>query len=250
VNKKIVYLDAIVLPKTGQYLFEETRRGLLLSEELKKQNPTVECWNAGPKRGENPKKLFERLGKEDLQALVLSGSEKSVTTFSTDPWVKDYLAGLASFLDSWKKAKDAMPIFGICFAHQAIAQVEGGKVAATGHLKIGPVPVQSHAERPPLSEDFGRGEKKYIAFHEDQVTQAPRDMETLYASDYCPFQGFQHSKLPLITVQFHPEMNERILDVSEDREYWAPFNKEKLKVQEGDSLLRKIGDWFAKSSKG
>ena len=216
-------------------------------EKFKETQPSFERISIHPKEGQNPRELFEALSSMALDGLVLSGSEKSVTQVQKDPWVKDYIDGLSSFLSDWKKLSKPFPVLGICFAHQAISHALGGEVKPSGALKIGPVDVQA-IENSLLPKNFTPSALKnwnnFVAFHEDQVMTPPSNMLPIMKSAYCPYQSFVHPTLPLWTVQFHPEMNESILEVSSDKSLWSHCSSKDFKNQKGNDLLEFFAKWI------
>ena len=144
------------------------------------------------------------------------------------------------------------PILGICFAHQAISKVLGGEVGASGSLKVGPVRVDA-VQKKALPHHFSESDflswNKFVAYHEDQVQRPPSEMLPIFASDYCAYQGFLHPTLPLWTVQFHPEMNENILELASEKDLWAPFGRDDLSDQKGNELLEFFAAWVLKNKK-
>jgi GMP synthase-like glutamine amidotransferase len=237
-NKPLVYLDAIIGPHSSRCLFEETLEGIqLASKDLDLIRISIH-----PKYGDSPSHVFKNLLSLDIQGLILSGSEKSVTHFKSDAWVKDYLAGLKTFINDWTKAQAPFPILGICFAHQAIAHILGAQVKYSGKLRVGPVQTKLVLEK---SKFFNAQDSKnwneFIVYHGDHVLGDPKGMQLFLSSDYCRNQAFVHSKWPLITTQFHPEMNEAMLKQNDERKIWEKFKKKNFAQQKGDSLLKYFG---------
>jgi GMP synthase-like glutamine amidotransferase len=95
----------------------------------------------------------------------------------------------------------SVPIVGICFGHQVLAQALGGKVERSGQgWVVGP-----------QDYDFG-GEKLTLnAWHRDQVTVAPKDATVLASSATCPVAALAYGD-HAYTVQAHPEFSDRFVD--------------------------------------
>lgn len=116
---------------------------------------------------------------------VISGSDKGV--YDDTPW----MAPLRDFLVA---ARDAgKPMFGICFGHQIMADVFGGKAEKVGDAEVG---VRS----------FQAGDLtiKGHVWHQDQVTQVPPGAKIIASAEYCPVAALSYD-FPAMSVQFHPE---------------------------------------------
>jgi GMP synthase-like glutamine amidotransferase len=88
----------------------------------------------------------------------------------------------------------AVPMVGICFGHQIIAQAMGGKVERyAGGWAVG---AQDY--------DFGDRTLTLNAWHRDQVTRVPQGAEVIASNDFCANAALLYPKRAL-TVQAHPE---------------------------------------------
>ncbi|MDF3416084.1 type 1 glutamine amidotransferase [Sulfitobacter sp. M57] len=105
----------------------------------------------------------------------------------------DWIAPLENFLRQAFAAE--VPIVGVCFGHQILAQALGGKVEKfSGGWQVG-------------ATDYQRadGTKEcIIAWHQDQVTELPEGAEVLGASEHCAYAMVSYGNRAL-TVQPHPE---------------------------------------------
>ena len=112
------------------------------------------------------------------------------------PWIPQ----LEQFIRDAYKAQ--VPLAGICFGHQIMAQALGGKVEKySGGWGAG-------AMRYRMSD--GR-EYTINAIHQDQVVQRPPEAEVICTSDFCENAGFAY-KGKAISFQPHPEFDDQFLD--------------------------------------
>ena len=92
----------------------------------------------------------------------------------------------------------AVPIVGICFGHQVLAQALGGKVEKfSGGWSAG---VESY------QLDGAADGVQLIAWHQDQVTELPQDAEVVGSSDFCRYAALSYGDRAW-TIQPHPEFN-------------------------------------------
>ena len=89
-----------------------------------------------------------------------------------------------------------LPLVGVCFGHQIIAQALGGQVEKYAHgWSIGHTDYLLDGQHISLN-----------AWHQDQVTQCPQDASVLGSSDFCKY-AFLGYKNRVFSVQAHPEFN-------------------------------------------
>jgi GMP synthase (glutamine-hydrolysing) len=133
---------------------------------------------------------IEEIKAKDPQAIVLSGGPASV-----------YAEG-APQLDS-ALFDLGVPVFGICYGFQAMAQALGGTVAHTGSSEYG---------RTELKVDGGELHSGLPAIqpvwmsHGDAVTAAPEGFEVVATSAGAPVAAFENRARGLAGVQYHPEV--------------------------------------------
>ncbi len=109
------------------------------------------------------------------------------------PWIKP----LEQFLVN--AYAERIPIVGICFGHQILAQALGGRVEKfDGGWSVGKVDYQLHdsATEVPL-----------YAWHQDQVVELPADASVVGSTDFCQYAALQYGNTAY-TIQPHPEFTQ------------------------------------------
>jgi GMP synthase (glutamine-hydrolysing) len=152
-------------------------------------------------------------------ALILSGGPASVYEEgapSVDP-------GLFSL---------GVPVLGICYGHQLMAQALGGEVAATGQREYGGTSVAVDGARS-LLQDMPATGTVWMS-HGDAVVRAPDGFRVTARTDQIPIAAMEDPERDLYAVQFHPEVSHtpRGLDVMKRFLYdvcgllpdWTPTN--------------------------
>lgn len=132
----------------------------------------------------------EEIKAKDPQAIVLSGGPASV-----------YAEG-APRLDPALFDLD-VPVFGICYGFQAMAQALGGTVEHTGTSEYGRTELtvaggDLHSELPTTQPVW--------MSHGDAVTAAPEGFDVVASSAGAPVAGFENRARRLAGVQYHPEV--------------------------------------------
>jgi GMP synthase (glutamine-hydrolysing) len=132
----------------------------------------------------------EEIKARDPQAIVLSGGPASVYADGA-PQLDPALFDLG------------VPVFGICYGFQAMAQALGGTVARTGTSEYGRTDLnvlggQLHSGLP--------GIQPVWMSHGDAVTDAPAGFEVVATSPGAPVAAFEDRSRKLAGVQYHPEV--------------------------------------------
>ncbi len=132
----------------------------------------------------------EEIKARNPRAIVLSGGPASVYADGApqlDPGVFDL----------------GIPVFGICYGFQAMAQALGGTVERTGTSEYGRTELnvlggELHSRLP--------GTQPVWMSHGDAVTVAPVGFEVVATSPGAPVAAFEDRSRGLAGVQYHPEV--------------------------------------------
>lgn len=129
--------------------------------------------------------------EKDPAAVILSGGPSSV--YEPGAPVID-----PALFDS------GVPIMGICYGFQAMAQALGGTVAQTGNREYGRTQVQVSDAGAQLAGS--PGEQQVWMSHGDSVHAAPEGFTVLASTDGAPVAAFENVERRMSGVQWHPEV--------------------------------------------
>jgi len=97
-----------------------------------------------------------------------------------------------------------LPILGLCYGHQLLAQLTEGKVEPASCKEYGIAQVS--VDKPVgILEGLKEKEKVWMS-HGDTVFSVPTDFEALAHTDNCPVAAFRHKTKPIYGLQWHPEV--------------------------------------------
>ena len=97
-----------------------------------------------------------------------------------------------------------VPVLGICYGFQTLANALGGRVDATGKKEYGATQLRVTAGGEIL--DGQPSEQICWMSHGDQVMQAPEGFEVLASTDTTPVAAFANREKKIYGVQWHPEV--------------------------------------------
>jgi len=138
-----------------------------------------------------PDATWESVEKLRPRGVVLSGGPASVYDFG------------APTIPTWVFEQD-LPVLGICYGMQALANQLGGKVAPSDHREYGHAVVNQGAEESPLFADLPGSIPVWMS-HGDRITQLPPGFRSLAYSDNSPIAAMTNDR-GIVGIQFHPEV--------------------------------------------
>jgi len=160
----------------------------------------------------------------------------------------DWMVALEAFIRELHRG--AMPLVGICFGHQIIAQALGGEVVKSNRgWGIG-----LHYYRIDEARDW-MGEVPdqvgIYAFHQDQVVKLPPQASVFSSSDFCPYAGLSYGD-SIISIQAHPEFEEAyelaLIDTFGGNKVPQADANKALEIMQGNSQkadTQMLADWLA-----
>ncbi|REG79364.1 glutamine-hydrolyzing GMP synthase [Marinomonas pollencensis] len=151
-----------------------------------------------------------------------------------------------------------VPVFGICYGMQTMAEQLGGKVQGSEIREFGYAQIRKH-DGPALFEGIQDHEANNgVAMldvwmsHGDKVVEMPQDFVLMASTDSCPIAAMANEAKKFYGVQFHPEVTHTlqggkilsrfIVDICGCDTLWTPANIatdaiERMREQVGDKQV-------------
>ncbi|MGD1926827.1 MAG: type 1 glutamine amidotransferase [Paracoccaceae bacterium] len=140
-------------------------------------------------------------------AWLITGSRYGV--YDDEPWIEPLKGFLRDVRDS------TIPIIGICFGHQIMAEAFGGRAEKSEKGWGCGVHTYDWVAKPSWITDQATSFSMH-AMHQDQVTRLPEDAVTLASSAFCKHALVAYGELECpyaISVQAHPEFSASLGEV-------------------------------------
>lgn len=166
---------------------------------------------------------------DPYDALVLGGSPASV--YDDLPWIEP----LRDFLVA---SKGHVRMIGICFGHQLMAEVFGGRVERSPKGRALGTHIYDIVAKARWMDDVA--EIASVCSHQDQVVVLPPSAQVLARSAFTPYAMLAYPQEGAISFQFHPEW-----PVEYARALIERAKGKSLSTAEADSLaatLRRVPD--------
>jgi len=169
------------------------------SRLLIRANPAVETFVIDVEGGAE---LGEPQGADGW---LVTGSRHGA--YEDHPWIRP----LERFLRG--SIEIGVPVVGVCFGHQILAQAMGGQVVKSDKGWGLGVHDYTTADLPGWADrltDGGTG----FAIHQDQVVTQPPNSHVLMASEFCPYAALAYGPVEAphaLSVQPHPEYTADLL---------------------------------------
>ena len=106
-----------------------------------------------------------------------------------------------------KIIEKGIPVLGICFGHQILSKLNGGRVKQSKHREFGLANIREKKDSL-LTKNFFKSRKnsKVWMSHADQVSKMPKNFSVIASSNNSKFAIVENKKKNLYGVQFHPEV--------------------------------------------
>ena len=165
------------------------------------------------------------------KSIILSGGPSSVLAENA-PRIREDVAELV--------LSGSIPVLGICYGHQLLAQLLGGSVERRDKGEYG-ISVLKIVARDPLFSSLPNVLKVWMS-HRDSVSRIPCSLVKIAETDYSEIAVFRHRDKPIYGVQFHPEVRHTehgykilenfLVNVGGLRPDWSIENIAERKIQE------------------
>jgi len=148
----------------------------------------------------NTKSMIESMN--NIYGIILLGSAASV--HGDFDWMKDIELVLQ------KAIKNKIPILGICFGHQFIGKIFGGKVdflwGSKKKVGIRKVKINSNSLLQDSWEDY------LIYSHNEGVVSCPKNFSIFGSSEMVEIEAMSHNYLPIWSFQSHIEASKNFAE--------------------------------------
>jgi len=159
--------------------------------------------------------------------IILSGGPESVTDSFT-PRIPQVAFDLN------------VPLLGICYGMQTLAEQMGGQVISSSHKEFGHAELALENESE-LFEGLSTNENVWMS-HGDQVQDLPDEFKLIASTKNAPIAAMQHDTKPIYALQFHPEvthteqghivLNNFMFSICKAQKDWKMDNLIKERIQE------------------
>ncbi len=100
-----------------------------------------------------------------------------------------------------------VPILGICFGHQILSKLNGGKVKQSKHREFGLANIFKKNESLLIKNFFNKQKSKKVWMsHADQVSRLPKNFKVIASSTNSKFAIVENRLKRFYGIQFHPEV--------------------------------------------
>ena len=161
------------------------------------------------------------------KGIILAGGPESVTE-GESPRAPDVVFEMG------------LPVLGICYGMQTMAEQLGGKVQSSNLREFGYAQVKVEGNSSLLHDikdhvdHDGSASLDVWMSHGDKVSEMPAGFELMASTDSCPIAGMYHAEKNFFGVQFHPEVTHTlqgkrifehfVLELSQCEPLWTPAN--------------------------
>ena len=135
-----------------------------------------------------------QITKDNIAGIILSGGPLNV--YENDKFKFDK-----------KILKLGIPILGICFGHQILSKLLGGKVKKSKHREFGLATINKVSNSTLTKNFFNKNNRSDVWMsHADQVSKMPKNFKIIASTKNSKLTIIENIKENFYGVQFHPEV--------------------------------------------
>ena len=140
------------------------------------------------------KKIKKKDINNSIKGIILSGGPLNVYEIRKYSFDKEII-------------QNGIPVLGICFGHQVLSKLNGGKVKQSKHREFGLANIKKR-KNSLLTKNFFNKNKmiKVWMSHADQVSKLPKNFDVIASSQNSKFAIVENKSKRFYGVQFHPEV--------------------------------------------
>ncbi len=103
--------------------------------------------------------------------------------------------------------ENQIPVLGICFGHQILSKLNGGRVKQSKYREFGLANIRKKRESILIKNFFNKQNiNKVWMSHADQVSKLPKNFNVIASSQNSKYAIIENKKKNFYGVQFHPEV--------------------------------------------
>jgi GMP synthase (glutamine-hydrolysing) len=174
-----------------------------------------------------PDEITKLNEKFNVKGLILSGGPSSVYEPNAPRFNEEIL-------------ELNLPVLGLCYGHQLVAQLVNGKVEPAVRKEYGIAQVEIDKPVGVLEGLGGKG--KVWMSHGDTVFSLPPEFEVLAHTESCPVAAFRHKDKHIYGLQWHPEVIHTEKGARMLRNFIFEVCKCKANWQVGDIIEKMINE--------
>ena len=176
------------------------------------------------------KKIKHSSIDKKIKGIILSGGPLNVYQIKKYTFDKEIL-------------KKNIPILGICFGHQILSKLNGGRVKQSKDREFGLANIYKKRNSPLIKNYFNKEKFKQVWMsHADQVSILPKDFNIIASSKNSKFAIVENRLKNFFGVQFHPEVThtengKKILSnfiflICKAKKNWSPKDQKNNLIKE------------------
>ncbi len=140
------------------------------------------------------KKIKSSFINKNIKGIILSGGPLNVYQLNNKTFDK-------------KIINLGIPILGICFGHQILSKINGGRVKKSKHREFGLAKIKKKNNSLLIKNFFNKKKFNQVWMsHADQVSKLPKNFKVVASTDNSKFAIVENKQKNFFGVQFHPEV--------------------------------------------